>query len=149
MHGKQSGSCRVLATVMRGPSSACLATIVLLLMALSSATPARAVDIADYEEMLASSVAVRDMKWYLKGVGDAYGIANAALSSNGKPPLYCQPPHLALNADNLVDIVRLEMESPMAPNIRQKKVPVELIVLVALQRSFPCPKSAGQIEILK
>ena len=132
-----------------GVALAPMRAAVAVLVALALAPAAGAVEIGDYEAMLASSSAVRDAKWYVKGVGDAYGVTNAVLSANGKPLLFCLPRQVSMTADDLVELVKHEMESPIGPQLRQRKMPVELVVLVALQKAFPCPQSGGQLDVLK
>jgi hypothetical protein len=132
-------------SVVHAPMRAAVAVLV----ALSLGPAAEAVEIGDYEAMLASSSAVRDAKWYVKGVGDAYGVTNAVLSANAKPLLFCPGRQVSMSADDLVELVKHEMESPIGPQLRQRKMPVELIVLVALQKAFPCPQSSGQLDVLK
>jgi len=133
----------------RCPMTTSMRAAAALLALLACAPAADAVEIGDYEAMLASSSAVRDAKWYVKGVGDAYGVTNAVLAANGKPLLFCAPRQLSMNADDLVDLVKREMESPIGPQLRQRKMPVELVVLVALQKAFPCAQPGGQLDVLK
>ena len=71
---------------------------------------------------------------YLVGVVDGFGWVNAELSINGQNKLYCQPTKLALEPDQIVSIFM---------NFSKKwhgdsKAPAGMIMLLALQETFPC-----------
>lgn len=71
---------------------------------------------------------------YISGVGGAYSWANSELEHEGKQPMYCPPRTLALHSDLLVELVDKEIANfPYRPDFT-----VEMAVLFALKRKFPC-----------
>lgn len=74
------------------------------------------------------------IKFYVKGLGVAYSWANVEMDANGKKPLYCQPPKLALGMDNylrLLDDAIVEY-SPKDDDV------IEYLLLMQLKKVFPC-----------
>jgi hypothetical protein len=84
--------------------------------------------------------AVKGSKWfeaYLDGVGNGYFMANGWQRGNNLPLLYCQPAHLALNAQNYLQMLDGYI-SKRAEDRRTRDMPVELLLLLALKQAFPC-----------
>lgn len=74
---------------------------------------------------------------YIHGVGMGYAWANTyLLHVKGDSPLYCAPPKLVLGSSNYTDILDREIRD----YDYSLDTPVELILLRALQRTFPCGK---------
>jgi hypothetical protein len=71
---------------------------------------------------------------HLSAIEEGFGWANAALNDRHEQKLFCQPGHLALTHDQLVDILRKEVEE-VPPTGHML---VGLALLFALQRVFPC-----------
>jgi hypothetical protein len=69
------------------------------------------------------------------GADSAFVTANAELKTNGKEPLYCQPEHLSLTPEQVVDMV----EKGVAENKDLATVPVTVVMLEVFKRTFPCP----------
>jgi len=65
-------------------------------------------------------------------LGMAY--ANAELSNHNRTPLYCTPVHLSLNGQQLVDILKQQLEITPAAGA----LPTAAVLLQALKRVFPC-----------
>lgn len=65
---------------------------------------------------------------------DAFGWANAALGFRKTPPLFCQPPKLAITGSQLINILRRAIveEQPLSNPLSNQPL------LVSLQRVFPC-----------
>jgi hypothetical protein len=79
------------------------------------------------------------MKLYVMGVGSGIAWANTAAEKNNAP-LYCQPPNFSMNGDYYIDILDKtikELESKTTAK-ELNEYPVGLIVLMGLQKSFPC-----------
>ena len=77
-------------------------------------------------------------KLYIEGVGIGYGWANTSLEHRKQSKLYCQPANLALDASNYIDIITREIQANK--NIYTPDTPVELILLIGLEKTFPCDK---------
>jgi len=63
--------------------------------------------------------------------------ANVMLHSRGQPLLYCQPDHLTITDSQMLDMMRRAMKE----NPKWGDFPVGMMVLVTLQRTFPCHAS--------
>lgn len=74
--------------------------------------------------------------WVL-GLGEGYMHANTKLKHRRQAPFYCQPPRLAMTADNYVRILDDYIEEqPKAADL--SKITISLMMLEALEASFPC-----------
>jgi hypothetical protein len=71
---------------------------------------------------------------YVSGVGSAYSFANSELEREQQPRLFCQPGTLALTADLLLQLLDREILNPAY----KPEWTVEIAVLFALKRSYPC-----------
>ena len=67
-------------------------------------------------------------------MGMAY--ANAELSNHNQTPLYCTPVHLSLTGQQLVDILKHQVEDTTAVG----NLPVGAVMIAALKKVFPCPQ---------
>lgn len=74
---------------------------------------------------------------YVFAVGEAFLTANAVLENRGQPPLYCQPPKLALTGGGYKAILDSFLEEQKSSPIPEDTA-IELALLKALQRAFPC-----------
>jgi hypothetical protein len=59
---------------------------------------------------------------------------NAMLKNDKRTPLYCVPPTKVFNGEELVDIVRHEIDR----NPSEGKFPVGMIMFIALRKVYPC-----------
>ena len=80
---------------------------------------------------------------FLYGAGHAAFTINAKLSSDGRAPLYCQPPKLALYPSNYADIAlrAFEKRPSQYQHAMAEKHPNESLVdalLDGLMATFPC-----------
>lgn len=66
---------------------------------------------------------------------DAYSWVNVVNESEGHDALYCQPSKLALRVEQVWDIVLRFLESTEKYD---KQSPLGIVVLRALQSTFPC-----------
>ena len=74
-------------------------------------------------------------KHTLSAYENGLGWANAHLENEGQRRLYCPPGQLALTPDQVVDIFRrFVARNPEAGNS-----PAGMVLLFALQDTFPCP----------
>lgn len=71
---------------------------------------------------------------FLAGVGAGFGYANSRLGMKGQPLLFCQPSSLTLNAQNYIDLI----ESMARQYDFKQNQPVEVILLIGLEKEFPC-----------
>ena len=60
--------------------------------------------------------------------------ANVFLKDRGQPRLYCQPERLKITDSLMIDMMRETMKDK--PNLGD--LPLGMMVLVTLQRTFPC-----------
>lgn len=111
-------------------------SILLLLFFVSSASQAAGVnDASNFYKSKGS----KELFFYLHGIFAGYGVANAQNEISGRPKLYCQPKTLDQVAIDLVSLVGSQI--PIAQETYKNGLsglPVEFVLLDALQRSFPC-----------
>jgi len=85
---------------------------------------------------------IESLENYIFGVGNGLLWANTALQAENKEPLFCNP-DLALNEDNYLALLDRQikdgMPSPTKTAWRDDDA-IEVILLRALQRTFPCKK---------
>jgi len=90
-----------------------------------------------YRDQKTNPAALNLIEVYIKGVGDAFTAANAALEvSRREQPLFCQPDELGLFAKNSMNI--LDREINRSPWRDDDRLPI--ILLSGLMNTFPCPK---------
>lgn len=121
-------------------------TVVLILISLLAlaAVSASAEDIPKVDQSIRSTLNVYDK--YLvpedrKEIANWIGAmeigllwANVMLKNRGQPLLYCQPDHLTITDGQMIDMMRRAMKD----NPKWGDFPVGMMVLVTLQRTFPC-----------
>ena len=77
---------------------------------------------------------------YIDGVGNGYFWANATLHADNKEALFCSP-DMALNQENYLALLDREIKNGMPSKAAWRdEDAVEVILLRALQRTFPCKK---------
>jgi len=75
------------------------------------------------------------MSDYLSSIELGMSWVNVLLAEDRKErPLYCPPNTLALTGEQLVDILRKELEGSPEEGSR----PLGLVLMTALQKAFPC-----------
>jgi hypothetical protein len=117
------------------------ACVALLLALTASAKPIAT--IAEYQRYKAANGDDwKAVMVYIVGMGDALGWANAYLSLNDKPPLYCEPKQLHLNAQKLVRIIDDEIAAEKAGiGIKEPltdSAPLAPVLMYGLIHKFPC-----------
>ena len=85
----------------------------------------------------ASSQARALLEIYLLGVGEGFKWANAALSSKRLAPLFCAPEQVPLTHEAYLLFID-EMLERHREGLTQQQLPVEAILLKALQDRLPC-----------
>jgi hypothetical protein len=108
--------------------------LLLLLSAPVFALPLKQYQAARKEDSMESIVN------YINGIGNGYLWANSALAAESKEPLFCNP-ELTLNEDNYLALLDRQIKdgTPTKTKWRDDD-PIEIILLRALQRTFPCRK---------
>jgi len=113
--------------------SALRVSISLLLLAPLSVS---ATDVRSYEAT--KSAGSKFAEIYLTGAGQGLSLANVVLVQRGDRPLYCQPPKLALHGSNYTDIFEAQLKKLRVGGTFNEETPMEAVLLLALQETFPC-----------
>ena len=108
--------------------------LMLLLAAPAFSLPLKQYQVARKEDSLET------VESYINGVGNGFLWANSALQAANKEPLFCNP-ELTLNEDNYMALLDRQIKdgTPTKTKWRDDD-PIEIILLRALQRTFPCKK---------
>lgn len=94
--------------------------------------------VSDYRTAVGAERQALDL--YVSATSHAYLWANAAAEAEGRPPLYCVPPRLALTGDQVSVILdRWLEERPVSQTPEDSFLAFE--VLLALKHTFPCPEA--------
>lgn len=111
----------------------CVASVLL------AATPALGMPLKAYKAARKAD-SIESLQNYIDGVGNAFLWANSALQAENKEPLFCNP-DLPLNEENYLGLLDRQIRDgvPTKGSWRDDD-PIELILLRALQRTFPCKK---------
>lgn len=78
-------------------------------------------------------------KYYLAGLAEGYRMANSALKLLKQPPLFCMPANDTSSIDDHVDLISNAIQG----RSEAQKVPVNAMMLLALQHKFPCPTTTS------
>jgi hypothetical protein len=109
-------------------------TLMLLMAAPALCLPLKQYQVARKEDSLES------MENYINGVGNGFLWANSALQAVNKEPLFCNP-ELTLNEDNYLALLDRQIRDGTPTKTKwHDDDPIEIILLRALQRTFPCKK---------
>jgi hypothetical protein len=112
----------------------------LLLMVAASSN---ALTVKDYKEAKRiGGQAWESVRYFVSGIRDGIQGANAWLMVNHQPVMYCQPPHLALNADNITRIVDDAIEK-WSGKPEMDSFEIDAVVVDGLIRMFPCPNAGA------
>jgi hypothetical protein len=111
-----------------------LAAVLLLAAQAAYAEP----DLADYRMLRKAKD--RELTVYLSGLLAGFEWANARLTVEKKPLLYCQPGGFVFNAENAASMIDIEIAGPGYKD--RPNVPVGLVLLTALAEQFPCRRGA-------
>jgi hypothetical protein len=116
-----------------------LMVALLVLFITASANESKASDeFVTVKEMLANPQDEHN-RTYLRGVWEAFSLANVRLEENHRKPLFCPPPKLEIPLDQVVNILKQHMGEDDHTPSRNALVgfPVEDLLLDALQDVFP------------
>lgn len=121
--------------------------VVLLLTGLT--TTLSAMDVKTYREIYkeGSTLSRQVCDTYLRGVGEGFSWANIGLRNSKPPlpPLFCAPEKIALQPENYRDLIDSwiagKFRTPPTSKAELDVLPVEAILLDALQETFPCPNA--------
>jgi hypothetical protein len=123
--------------MLRTKSATAAATFMLSLAAVG---PLTAMDVKQYREGRKDSAKEIGLDAYIFGVAQGFGWANDFLTGANRPTLFCAPPNLALTAHTSKMMID-EMIKAVGPKLKTQleSTPVELLLLDALTKTFPCP----------
>lgn len=76
---------------------------------------------------------------YIDGIGAGLQSANAALRSAEQQPLFCEPVHLVITSENLLQILDSQIAKGSFVPMPDDSL-IELMLLAGLQKTFPCRK---------
>jgi hypothetical protein len=111
----------------------CCATLVLV------ASPAFSMPLKAYK-VARKADSIESIETYIDGVGNGFLFANTALQADNKEPLFCIP-DLTLNEENYLALLDRQIKDGMPTKAAWRdEDPIEIILLRALQRTFPCKK---------
>jgi hypothetical protein len=115
-----------------------------VLLAVTSNASADSLTLGQYRTMQASTSDASKyiVRWYLMGLGEAFGWANSELTRTHKQPLFCAPGRLALEFENYETILDQEALQDSSIDISGLKIgdmPVGVLLMHGLIRTFPCP----------
>jgi hypothetical protein len=95
-------------------------------------------DFVSAREMLAD-VQNEHNRTYLQGVWGGLQLANVSLEENHQTPLFCQPPKLEIPLDQVISILKRYIGNDHSMSAEAiSDLPVEFVLLDALQDVFPC-----------
>ena len=106
-----------------------------LLLLIAVGSPAHASYVSTYQEMRSLSTEVADT--YIRGIGEGIMSGNALAAQRGAG-FYCQPKNLVLDPSNYHQILMDQVQDMNSRNTPLEDVPVSLILLLGLIRTFPC-----------
>ena len=75
---------------------------------------------------------------YLTGIGRGVFWANTVLKANNQTPLFCMPNKLALDQGIILSLIDQEVRNPSSGQQWTEDTSIELIMVVAFQKRFPC-----------
>ena len=93
------------------------------------------VPVGRYFELKKSQPSFAD---YLTGIGRGVFWANTVLEVNNQKTLFCMPNNLSLDKGIILSLIDQEIRSPSSGRQWKEDTPVELIMVVAFQKRFPC-----------
>jgi hypothetical protein len=107
--------------------------IVTLIIIVSGISPAYSeVSFKDYETLKNT----KEFRLFIAGVGEGAGWSNVLLESRGSKKLFCQPGNLNLSADDLLDVVKREVNANA--KVFKSDTPLGLILIKGLMDIYPC-----------
>ena len=105
-----------------------------LILLIAFHSDAAAYNLELFKERISNPATREYIEFYLTGVGNGYGNANARLEMKGEPLIYCQPRNLTLNPDNYISLIQSIAERyDVNPN-----QDVAVLLLMAVEQEFPC-----------
>ncbi len=110
-----------------------------LMFMLLMAVPAFSLPLKQYQAARKED-SLESMENYINGVGNGFLWANSALQAANKEPLFCNP-ELTLNEDNYLALLDRQIKDGTPTKTKwHDDDPIEIILLRAMQRTFPCKK---------
>jgi hypothetical protein len=87
---------------------------------------------------------VKEVQIYVFGLGVGLSWGNSDATLKGRP-LYCQPGKLALGVADYLQLLddRITSLSKFVPSEKLGEFDIGLLLLEALQETFPCPSSSS------
>lgn len=110
--------------------------ITIMLVCLSCVLAYAEIRVKEYEELRKDA----RFKEYIDGVGVGITWANTALDTTYGVKLFCIPGKLVLGVSNYIRILDDSIKDERKRGTLKPDDPIEGLLLIGLQRTFPCPK---------
>jgi hypothetical protein len=111
----------------------CITIIFALIIIVSGVSPAYSeVSFKDYETLKNT----KEFRLFIAGVAEGAGWSNVLLDSHGSKKLFCQPSNLTMSADDLLDIIKREVNANA--KVFKSDTPLGLILIKGLVDIYPC-----------
>ena len=116
--------------------------IILAMVLVSAAIQAKAeISVKEYRAGKSADGGLSaENKRYIDGLGDAFGWADARLTTGHLKPLFYAPGKLGLFTENYIEILDSEIEEDSKVSTRKDidEIFIGLMLLRGLERTFPC-----------
>lgn len=113
----------------------------ILAVALVWPTAAGAMDFGEYAANLQTDPGRATLRAYLGGFGSAIGMYEVRQAMDGRGRRFCMPQGTPLVPELLAGLIDRTVKEQ--PNLANKDIPVEAIIWVGLERTFPCKNKTG------
>ncbi|MEN4938734.1 hypothetical protein [Stenotrophomonas sp. TWI1151] len=107
---------------------------------LVSASAHAEVSVSTYKQAVDAGGAVKSTaETYAIGVARGIFWSNAAITHDTGTPMFCMPPKLGTDQDMVLSITNRYIKEHVGKGVVDNDTSIELIVLLALKDTFPCP----------
>ena len=119
-----------------------LAAVIAIAALYAAPASSGTLSLGDFNKAHAAGPLSMTLSSYLYGIADGFASSNASLRGDGHPMMFCQPEKLRVNLENLVQMVDDEVARCARGGGKpyRDELPVALILLEAMKRTFPCEK---------
>jgi hypothetical protein len=107
--------------------------ILAVIIIVSGVSPAFSeVSFKDYETVKNT----KEFKLYIGGIGEGIGWSNVVLDLRKSKKIFCQPSNLTMSVENLLDILKREIDEN--GKTFKSDMPLGLILIRGLVKNYPC-----------